>query len=247
VQQASRTIARVAVYPGARRTDAVPQLEHVITWSTVPGYTVARTRWWTAAGTTPGAVARWYAAHPTAGFASEDGPGSTSGTGLPLVFFDDFRPPGEQKPSPVGIHIHVQTTATSAGVGIRVTVEVVWPPARPAASYVTDVDSIDVQVTTTRLNPHPTTSRRSYTITSADQVDAIVQVFNGLKGSPPFVLNCPAIMKTVVYRIVFHSTDGDLVARSDVGCADTVSVSRDGRTVPPGLGGLAGLEAAAQR
>jgi hypothetical protein len=43
------------------------------------------------------------------------------------------------------------------------------------------------------------------------------------------------IVTQVEYRVVFHSPQGDLVARVSTGCGEGVQVSRDGTLLPPAL------------
>ena len=71
------------------------------------GFTVSRSRWWTASGATPRAVAQWYDAHPTPGFVSDGGLGSSSGTGSPTIEFVSFHETGapDEVVTPVGVRI----------------------------------------------------------------------------------------------------------------------------------------------
>jgi hypothetical protein len=202
--------------------------------SSPKGYTVTRSRWWTVSGTTPTAVARWYNAHPTRGFVSQGGVGSTSGTGIPTIEFVDFQRQGDIV-TPVGVRINLETTTTAAGVGIRATVDSVWSPARAAASYAKDVTSIGVRRTTTRYGHQVHTSHDRWTITDPARVTEVVQVFNSLLGTPPMLTHCPLIRRLVEYRVVFHSSHGDLVANAHTGCGAGVSVSRNGTQLPPAL------------
>ncbi|MGA8248182.1 MAG: hypothetical protein WB797_14860, partial [Nocardioides sp.] len=241
---AERVIARVAVLPGAHETDAagVPELTGPDESSSPAHYTVTRSRWWTVSGTTPEAVAHWYDAHPTRGFVSDGGVGSMSGTDSPTIDFVDFHQRGVGDVfTPLGVTVHLETTTTAAGVGIRATVDSVWSPPRAAASYAKDVGSIDVRRTTTRYFRHAHTTQHSWTITDPTRVADIVKVFNGLPGEPPVVLSCPATRKVVEYRVVFHSTDGDLVADARTGCGAGVIVSRNGTQLPPALDDPASL------
>lgn len=234
---AKRVIARVAVFAGAHETDAsgVPELDGPVTTSNPKGYTVTRSRWWTVGGATPEAVAHWYDAHPTRGFVSDGGVGSMSGTNSPTIVFVDFQRRGlGDVVTPVGVTLHLETTTTAAGVGIRATVESVWSPKRAAASYAKDVRSIDVRRTTLRYGRVHTT-HHGWTITDPTQVAEVVTVFNLLPGLPPLIFNCPMIRKTVDYRVVFHSSHGDLVANAHTGCGAGVSVSRNGTQLPPAL------------
>ena len=130
--------------------------------------------------------------------------------------------------------LHLETTTTAAGVGIRATVESVWSPTRAAASYAKDVRSIDVRRTTSRYgrvhdDPPRLDDHRP------DTVAEVVSVFNRLPGRRSLVFNCPMIRKTVDYRVVFHSSHGDLVANAHTGCGAGVSVSRNGTQLPPAL------------
>jgi hypothetical protein len=240
VREAKRILRAVPDYPGAQPSSAaeLPELRQLPTSTGVPHYTVTTSRWWVAGGTSPRAVARWYAAHPARGFMSEGPPGYSSGTSAPTIYFVEFRRRGPELITPTGASIVVDSTRTAHGVGIRATVEVVWPPARPAASYVSGATSIDVQVTTTHLNPGPRSSTQHYTITDPRRITAIEDVFNGLQGSPPFVINCPAITNTVVHRVTFHSPSGDLTATGGGSCGDGLTISRDGHTIEPALAGL---------
>lgn len=240
VAAAERAIARVPVFAGARVSNArgVPELKGPTVTSTPRGYTVTRTRWWTVSGTTPTEVARWYAGHPARGFVSDSGRrfvGSTSGTGLPTIDFVTFHPPGTSSETRVGVGIVVETTTTSGGVGVRATVESVWSPPRAAASYAHDVTSIDVVLTTRHFGRHVHTSRHRWTITEPAPLARVVTAFNRLYGSPPFMFHCPMIVTQVEYRVVFHSPQGDLVARVSTGCGGGVQVSRDGTLLPPAL------------
>ncbi len=236
---AKRVIARVAVFAGAHETDAsgVPELTGPDQTSSPAHYTVTRSRWWTVSGTTPQAVAHWYAAHPTRGFVSDGGVGSMSGSNSPTIEFVDFHRRGapDQIVTPFGVTVHLETTTTAAGVGIRATVDSVWSPPRAASSYATDVTSIDVRRTTTRYFRHVRTTQHSWTITDPTQVAEVVTVYNGLQGQPPVILSCPVMRKVVEYRLVLHSPHGDLVANADTGCPAGVSVSRNGRQLPPAL------------
>jgi hypothetical protein len=251
VAAAKKAIAEVAVYPGAHETDAagVPELHGPTMMSSPAGYTVTRARWWTVPGVTPKAVAQWYADHPTRGFVSDGGLGSTSGTGDPTIEFATFHQHGapDEVVTPVGVRIALETTTTAAGVGIRATVDSVWSPTRATASYATDVTSIDVLLTTSHLGQHVHTSRHQWTITDPKQRARVVTSFNRLHGNPPFAINCPAILKEVEYRVVFHSPHGDLVASINTGCGAGVSVSRNGAQLPPALADPTPLVQALQR
>jgi hypothetical protein len=238
---ASRAIAQVPVFPGAEASnaDGVPEL------TDPPGtgpaaYTVTRSRWWTVSGSTPSAVAHWYAEHPARGFVADGGRGSTSGTGSPTIEFVTFHQPGApaEVVTPVGVRIALKTTTTSAGVGIRATVESVWSPPRAQASFARDVTSIDVLRTTTRFGPQVRSTNDRWTITDPAQLGGVVTAFNRLYGSPPFSVPCPMILSQVEYRVVFRSPHSDLVARISTGCGGGVRVSRDGTMLPPALAAL---------
>jgi len=83
------------------------------------------------------------------GFVRSGGRNAVGGQGdgrMWIYEVDDTQPGVDQLTGP-GSSVELQTTKTSAGVGVRATVSTVWPPARPVASFVQDVSSIDVRST----------------------------------------------------------------------------------------------------
>ena len=236
---AEEAVARLSGYPGAQETDAAgaPGLKG---WgATISGpkaYTVTRQRWWTVTGTTAAAVANWYDDHAPVGFHSMGVGGE--GDGKTWVSTVDFYPPSGQQLPPTGVSIEVQTLDTERGVEVRATVDSVWPPARPAASFVQDVSSIDVRVVRTRLNATPHHRVRHFTVSTPGWVLRVAKVFDSLEGYPTFVHSCPAIMSYTSYRIVFHTATGDVTARYlTSACSFGMEVRRDGAVVHPDLAG----------
>lgn len=237
---ADRLVGQLPVYPGARSSEAIPALHPTYASFAESGHTVTRTRWWTVGGGTSRAVARWYAGHPAPGLVSDGGVDSTTRTGGPTVRYATFSRPGQSETlPPVGGHVLVQTTQLTSGVGVRVTVESVWPPPRPRASYVQDVSSIDVRQIHDLSPVHRLRTEvvRRSEITDPGQVLAAERAFDALPGLNQVELNCPLIRSSFADEITFHTATGTVVAvsQSDV-CSSGVTVSRDGHRVGPQLG-----------
>jgi hypothetical protein len=232
---ADRTIARVPTYPGARPSAAIPALGEVYSASGPAAYTVTRTRWWTVPGSSPQAVAQWYGDHPAPGFVSS-GFASAGGSDAPAVQIVDFdQAPGDRLP-PSGLHVVVETTTTTSGVGVRETVQSLWPPARPLASYVQDVRSIEVHARHDHYGRHASSSQRSFVVTDPQRVLRAAAAFDALPGQAPFVHSCPPMTDVWTDRFVFHTATGDVTAVStSSSCGIGMQVVRDGRRVPPYL------------
>jgi hypothetical protein len=241
VAQAERVAGSLPAYPGAQETDqaGVPQLDNR-TLSTVhpPDHTIVRSRFLTVTGVDSKTVARWYAAHPVAGFSTEggaNGVGGESGDGgwIDEVYWDDGI---SDNVTLAGTSVEVETTNTSAAVGIRLTVSSVWPPARPLASYVQDVSSIDVRSVHRQLGPGSQTTRRSFTVSDPGEILRAAVAFNALPGMTPVALPCPMPMDFYTDRIVFHTASGDVIASgSNEPCGSGMVVRRDGHRVDPQL------------
>ena len=128
------------------------------------------------------------------------------------------------------------TLLSDGSVGIRATVDAVWRPARPAASFVADVRGVTVQITATRYGAHqPRVRQHTVTISSPDEVGVLVTAYNKLPGWPTFFHSCPMQLNQRTYRIVFHTATGDVSASGPMSCYDTLTVRRDGRQVGPYL------------
>jgi hypothetical protein len=244
-REANKAMTAMPVYPGARESGRVPVLADMgLMTSGPPKNTVTRTRWWAVSSGYPRAVAAWYAAHPPSGFHTRGGRTSvssstSSGPGQPAttVYAADFGQPGADLLPPHGVSIEVETTAVPGGTAVRVTVLSVWEPARPPASYVQDVSSIDVHVVETHFNRKPHQRQRSFSVTDPTRVLRIATVFDSLPGYPPFVHGCPMIQDETDYRIVFHTATGDVTAQfMSVACSTGMTVARDDKPVPPALG-----------
>jgi hypothetical protein len=239
LRTAERVAAALPVYPGARETDAAGAPELSRWTATISGpvaYTETHQRWWTVTGTKAKVVARWYDAHAPARFRSEGVGGE--GDGTTWVNTVDFYPRTRPALSPSGVSVEVQTLDTAHGVEVRAVVDSVWPPARPLASYVQDVTSIDVSIVTSHLNAPSRDSRRSFTVASPGRVLAVARVFDALEGYPTFIHSCPAITRYTTYRIVFHTPTGEVTARYMTSvCSMGMQVRRDGAVVPPTLAG----------
>ena len=237
-REAEDAMSAMPVYPTARPSDqqGVPALnDHWLSQVQPVDNTVVRSSWWTVSGAAPGAVAQWYADHAPSGFHSD---GTVGGQGDGTRWVDEvyYAEPGHDALPPSGTTIELQTTRTANGVGIRATVGSVWSPARPLASYVQDVTSIDVVSTHTRFWRHVATTRRSFTITDPDRILRAAVAFDALQGAGSFgPISCPAMMDTYRDRIVFHTRTGDVVAMGGASCVVTLGVSRDGRHVGPPL------------
>lgn len=241
VSLADHTAADVPVYPGAREVSAqdVPPLADRTSVSSPAPYTVTRSRFWTVPGT-PRTVAGWYARHPQDGFVSDGGPTGVGGESRPDggwiddVYFDQHPP---VRAAPAGASVMVQTTRLADGsVGIRATVDAVWRPARPVASYVSDVRSVTVRTTVTTYGAHGQRTRHhTTTVTSPDQVAALATAYNALPGWPPFFHSCPAQLSQRSYRFVFHTATGDVSASGPLSCFGVLTVRRDGHRVGPYL------------
>lgn len=239
--EVEQALALVPSYPGARSTSAVPGLGELVMSSGPADHTVLRNRWSLAAAAPDArSVAQWYADHPARGYVSDGGVGSASGSDTATVYFAAFRPRG---PHPTAsAEVLVETTTTTSGVGIRATAQAVWPPARPLASFVQDVSSIDVQSTHEHYGRRHRTTHRSFTVSDPAQVLAAARVFNALPGQAPYVHSCPAMMDVWTDRVVFHLPTGavTVVSRSSA-CGFGMSVRRDGRRVAPDLGNAQAL------
>jgi hypothetical protein len=241
VAMAGRVAASLPAYPGAREATVgeVPPLKVLNVVSSPERYTVTRSRFWTVPGT-PRTVAGWYASHPPAGFVSDGGPTGVGGESRPDggwiddVFLDQTPP---RRYAPAGASILVQTTRLSDGsVGIRATVDAVWRPARPAASYVSDVRAVTVRTTVTTYGTQtPRVRHHTVRISSPDAVGALVTAYNALPGWPPFFHSCPMQQLQRTYRIVFHTASGDVSVSGPMSCYDVLTVRRDGRRVGPYL------------
>jgi hypothetical protein len=235
------TLARVPSYPGSRTTSALPELSALYLADGPTDHTVVRDRWSVAPATLDArAVAQWYADHPARGYVSDGGVGSASGSDTPTVYFAAFQPRGPH-PS-TAADVLVETTTTSGGVGTRVTTQSVWAPARPLASFVQDVSSIDVQSTHEHHGRHHHTLQRTSTVSDPARVLGAARVFNALPGQAPYVHSCPAMTDSWTDRIVFHLSTGALtVVSQSSACGVGMSVRRDGRRVAPDLGNAQAL------
>lgn len=243
VAAADRVAAALPAYPGAQATDSagVPELGDDTLSAVHPaGHTIVRSRYWTVGNVRSRAVAQWYAAHPMEGFRTEGGPngvgGSSSGSGwIDEVYWDGT----SSNPSLSGTWVEVETTNISAGVGIRLTVSSVWRPARPLASFVQDVSSIDVRSVHRQYGRVSHTTRRSFTVSAPGEVLRAAIAFNALPGMTPSVHSCPMQMDVYTDRIVFHTATGDVTAvsiSSSSICGSGMVVRRDGHRVDPELG-----------
>jgi hypothetical protein len=241
VAEADRVAAGLPAYPGGQESDqeGVPELDDSHLSAVHPqDHTIMRSRFWTVSGATASAVAHWYAAHPLAGFDS-GGRGSVGGQGdgSTWIYEVDYNQPGLNQLTGAGTSVELQTTETSAGVGVRATVSTVWLPARPVASYVQDVSSIDVRTTHTRYGRRVHTTHRSFTLSAPAAVLHAAVVFNDLPGLTPIVMSCPMIRDQFTDRIVFHTATGAVTAVSRSGaCGFGMTVRRDGHRVDPELG-----------
>jgi hypothetical protein len=248
---ASATLAAVLGYPGAVASDPIAALgDDTLSTVTPAGHTEVRSGFWQVSGIGPKAVARWYAAHPPAGFSS-GGAGAVGGEGdgtrwISEVYDDQ---PGTELGGK-GTSVEVETTKVGAGVGggvgVRVTVSSVWAPARPRASYVEGVSSIDVRTVHEWYGQDTAPpTRRSFTVTDPAAVLHAVRVYDGLSGMTAMALPCPMALDLWVDRIVFHTATGDVtvVARSSP-CGFGMSVHRAGHRVVPLLGGADSLRRA---
>jgi hypothetical protein len=248
--QANHQIAGdLPVFTGAREVGVfrVPDLgDGRVSQPLVGDHTLLKTRFWLIrGGVTSSEVAQWYAAHPPRGFHTRGGPDGVGGEGDGTTWVDELtwdQALGERLPAG-GTSIAVYSTRTSGGVGVRVTVSTTWAPARPLASFVQDVSSIDVRTTHTHYGRHVSTTHRSFVVTSPGDVLKAATLFDHLPGaapSPPH--SCPAIRDTWTDRIVFHTATGDVVGigTSSV-CGSAIRVSRDGHQVGPALTGTAGF------
>lgn len=242
VAEAERTLEQVPVHPGAKPSGPIPRLSYIYSVSGPASHTVTRTAWWTLPGATPQDVVRWYLHHSMHGYVS-DGPGSASGTGDPTVQFTTYtaRDLGGRV-SPSRLDVIVESTTTPSGTGVRVSVQALWPPARPATSYVQDVSSIDVRSSRRVIGTHPSFTQHSYTVSDPARVLRAVTAYNSLLGMTPEIHSCPLQMDTFTDRITFHTARGDVVAvnRTQT-CGFGMTVHRDGRRVDPQLGDPARL------
>jgi hypothetical protein len=251
---ASATLAAVLGYPGAAVSDPIAALGDGTLSIVTPGHTEVRSGFWRVSGVGPKTVARWYAAHPPAGFSS-GGPGAVGGErdGKRWISEVDDDQPGTEIGAK-GTYVEVETTKLGAGVGagvgaevgVRVTVSSVWAPARPSASYVAGVSSIDVRTVHEwygQDNAPP--ERRSFTVTDPASVLHAVRVYDGLSGMTAIALRCPMPQDVWVDRIVFHTATGDVTVVSRTSpCAFGMSVHRDGHLVVPPLAGADSLRRA---
>jgi hypothetical protein len=241
VRAAERAIREVSAYPGARVSGPVPVLAKMgVLTSGPPGHTVLRSRWWIAPGSGAQGVSHWYAGHAPQGFTSEGGvnSSSSSGPGQPTVtvYAVDYDRPGSTT-TQQGVSIEVETTAVPSGTAVRATVLSAWAPARPLASYVQDVTSIDVSVTHERYGRKVHTTHRSFTVTDPAKVLAVAVAYDKLPGVTPEIHSCPMIRDVYTDRVTFHTPHGDLVAvNTSSACGFGIQVSRDGHAVAPQLG-----------
>lgn len=241
VRAADQLATGLPVFPDAQETDAadVPALGDD-TLSTVhpQGHTIERSRFWTVSGVTSNEVVHWYAGHPPAGFSSggSDGVGGQGDgkTWIDEVYWDPAE--GDRLP-PSGTSVEIESTAVASGVGIRLTVSSVWLPARPLASFVQDVTSIDVHSTHDQYGRQERTTHRSFTVSSPAAVLRAAVAFNDLPGMTPIAMPCPMMADQYTDRIVFHTVTGDVtaVSRSNA-CGFGMIVRRDGHRVDPQLG-----------
>jgi len=246
VREADRVAAVLAAYPGAHETDAagVPELDDTTLSSVHPqGHTVVRSRFWTVSGATASGVAHWYAAHPPAGFRSggRNAVGG-QGDGRTWIYGVDDTQPGVDQLTGSGTSVELQTTKTPAGVGVRATVSTVWLPARPVASFVQDVSSIDVRSTHARYGRQVRRTHRSFTVSAAADMLRAAVAFNDLPGMTPIPLPCPMMRDLYTDRIVFHTATGDVSAvGTSSACGSGMVVRRDGHLVSPQLGAASTL------
>jgi hypothetical protein len=238
-QAADHVAHTLRVHAGAHPSGRIAAFDGLGTSSGLPGYTVARTRWWTVAGASSArSVAHWYAGHPTQGFVSESGSSfsTSAGTGSATVYGVDLDQPHGDGLPPRGVSIEVDTVALPHGsVGVRATVMSIWQPARPRSSYVQDATSIDVHVTHTRYGQTPHTTHRSFTVRDPARIRAAEVTFDRLQGTGPVVVSCPLMLGVTLDRIVFHTPTGDLTVTAGGTCVDIGTVHRGGRVVGPGL------------
>jgi hypothetical protein len=241
---AATTLAAIGSYPGASASEAIRELGDDTLSTVAPaGRTEVRSAFWVVSGAGPTAVARWYAAHPPTGFSS-GGADAVGGQGdgrtwISEVYYDQ----GGSELGARGTSAEVQTTTLPSGVGIRATVSSVWAPARPRASYVQDVTSIDVRSVHLRYG-RDTVERsvRSFTVTDPARVLHAAVVFNSLSGMTPMALPCPMAFDAWIDRLVLHTATGDVsVVGNSSACGGGLTVRRDGRRVGPVLAGADSL------
>lgn len=242
VAAALSAIVRVPAYPGARRSGPLPDPTKLgLLTSGPPGHTVERTRWWVVSGAGPSTVAHWYAARAIRGFHTDGSVSSSSSSspGSPTVtaYAVDYVQPGSDRLPRHGVSIEVETMRVSGGTAVRATALSIWSPARPPASFVQDVTSIDVQSVHRHYGRQMHTTRRSFTMSAPGRVLAAASAYDALPGMTPVVMSCPMQVDVHTDRIVFHTATGDVTAVStSSNCGSGMVVRRDGRVVPPQLG-----------
>jgi hypothetical protein len=245
-----------AAPPGARRVTAteVTPLRRLTTYSGSFGgpHAVNASLYWLVPGDAK-TVARWYVANPLRGYRADgagpgEGPdGGIGGSSLAnggWSYDTDFYVPSETSVQGSG-SIQVQTTQLGTQTGVRATVFGEWYPARPLASFVQDVTSIDVRIVHQRLVPRGPTKRRSFTLTNRPLVLRAATAYNALPGTTSHtMLGCPMMRTSDVYRVVFHTKTGDVSLTWNTGnCDDGAIVRRDGQRVGPLLGSAHSLVA----
>jgi hypothetical protein len=241
---AATTLAAIGSYPGASASDPLRELgDDTLSTVTPMGHTEVRSAFWVVSGVGPQAIARWYAAHPPAGFSS-GGADAVGGQGDGRTWVSEvYYEQGDNELGARGTSAEVQTTKVPAGVGIRATVSSVWAPARPLTSYVQDVRSIDVRSVHERYGRDSVErSVRSFTVTDPARVHHAAVVFNSLSGMTQMPLPCPMPLDEWIDRLVLHTATGDVsVVSNSSSCGSGMTVRRDGRPVGPLLAGADSL------
>jgi hypothetical protein len=230
---------------GARpaTADQVAPLKHLTTFSgPFGGHPVQASLFWLVPGQAKD-LARWYVRHPLPGYRADgagpdEGPdGGIGGSSLRDGGWSNdvsFYAPGAHSVQGAA-NIQLQTTEVGGETGVRATIFGAALPPRLLASYVEDARSVSVTLTTSSQRNRSTPRVRSWQITDPQQVARIARAYNGLAGTLPVVHSCPMMLSVKVYRVVFHTGDGDVAVRSEEDCFDELAVSRNGRAVSPML------------
>jgi hypothetical protein len=235
-QLVNAAVTALQAYPGVRAVASIPELRR--TSAAIPNvesFTASRVGYWTVGGSAS-TVAEWYARHPPAGFRVQGGAGTVDGeggSGTPSINDVYLVQPGHDLLPPHGVQIVVQTVQLAQGVGIRATATTIWRPARPAASFVDHVTSIDVREQVTRYGRNAHRSRHDWTIDSPRDLRAVVTTFNRLPGWPPIVHGCFPIRVEHRYRVTFRTDAGSVIVTGTISCYDDLAVRRHGQRVGP--------------
>lgn len=222
--------------PGSTRYDQPPVTQLKTAGIGLGGFgnMIIRTAWWLAPTNVSDAKEFFLAQHPEGWRLQVDSAGSGSTEDSGIQFFLDYEPTGTS-PTVQSSDLLVLWQATGDGVVVRVDSYVGWRPTRLASSYVGGTaTSATLVIRHDDLNKPSDESVTRVEVTG-DQLARLTRAYDDLRGVKFGMHGCPAILEVVTRRIVFHTSNGDLVAEDGLGCDPGIVVTRDGTTLDPTL------------